>query len=288
MICLQKSVHKILSILKENPPQQPTDIILFPPDESGNMSDEESGNEDDDIKIVNHLGKGIFSQIGELVTHHNEDNLEENDDNEYQEAHEGDRVIVPEPQPGPSTSNPLRSNPRRNKAGMSGQRSNQQEQNNDNNDDHQTRPSKRKLTRSTAALKDKPCQKKGKGRPRKQLAFSSLSASEDEEDEYNASKSPLSRMKNKNRQQSKTKNQIGKNSPSFPEAAKFSHDNLPIDPYTLNTPYDYIKLFISDTFVEKVVKETKRYAAKHNYLTFQAKVDDSLIRASHAVMFMTG
>ena len=171
---------------------------------------------------------------------------------------------------------------------MSGQRSNQEEQNNDDNDDHQTRPSKRKFTESPAALKDKPCQKKGKGRPSKQLAFSSSSASEDEEDENNPSKSPLSRTKNKDRQQSKTKNQTGKNIPSFPEAAKFCHDNLPIDPYTLNTPYDYMKLFISDTFVEKVVKETKRYAAKHNNLAFQAKVDDSLIRASHAVMFMTG
>ena len=224
------TVHEILSILEENPPQQPTDIILFPPDESGNMSDEDSGNEDDDIKNVNHLGKEILSQMGELVTYYNEDNLEENDDNEYQEAREGDRVIVPESQPGPSTSNPLRSNPTRNKAGMSGQRSNQEKQNNDDNDDHQTRPSKRKFTESPAALKDKLCQKKGKGRPRKQLAFSSSSASEDEEDENDASKSPLSRMKIKDRQQSKTKNQIGKNIPSFPEAAKFSHDNLPIDP----------------------------------------------------------
>ena len=76
------TAHEILSILEENPPQQPTDIILFPPDESGNMSDEDSGNEDDDIKNVNHLGKGILSQMGELVTHHNEDNLEENDDND--------------------------------------------------------------------------------------------------------------------------------------------------------------------------------------------------------------
>ena len=105
------TVHEILSILEENPPQQPTDIILFPPDESGNMSDEDSGNEDDDIKNVNHLGKGILSKMGELVTYHNEDNLEENDDNDYQEAHESDRVIVSESQPGPSTSNPLRSSP---------------------------------------------------------------------------------------------------------------------------------------------------------------------------------
>ena len=82
------TVLEILSILEENPPQQPTDIILFPTDESGNMSDEDNRNEDDDIKNVNHLGKGILSQMGELVTHHNEDNLEEND-NKYQEAHQG-------------------------------------------------------------------------------------------------------------------------------------------------------------------------------------------------------
>ena len=49
-----------------------------------------------------------------------------------------------------------------------------------------------------------------------------------------------------------------------------------------------MKLFISDKSVNKVVKETKRYAAKQNHLVFQSKVDESLIRARHAIRFMTG
>ena len=79
-----------------------------------------------------------------------------------------------------------------------------------------------------------------------------------------------------------------KNIPSFPEAAKFSLENLPIDPESVKTPYDYMKLFISDEFVNKVKKETKRYAAKQKHLGFQSKVDDFFIRASRGIMFMTG
>ena len=69
---------------------------------------------------------------------------------------------------------------------------------------------------------------------------------------------------------------------------KFSRDNLPIDSGQVKTPYDFLKLFISDEFVDKVAKETKRYAGRQNQSTFQAKVDSSLIRSSHAIMFLTG
>ena len=98
----------------------------------------------------------------------------------------------------------------------------------------------------------------------------------------------LPHIKNKDRLQSKNRNQLGKSIPSFPKAAKFSLENLPIDPETEKTPYDFMKLFISDKFVNKLVKETKRYATKQNHLGFQSKVDESLIRASHCSMFMTG
>ena len=47
------TVHEILSILEDDPPQQPTDIVLFPPDDLGNGSDEDSANEDDGMKSVN-------------------------------------------------------------------------------------------------------------------------------------------------------------------------------------------------------------------------------------------
>ena len=151
----------------------------------------------------------------------------------------------------------------------------------------QNKPAKRKFTESpVVAGQDKPLQRKEKGRPRKKLVFSTSSASEDEDEENN--KLPLPRIKNKDKLHSKDRNQQQKIIPSFPEAAKFSLENLPINSETVKTPYDYMKLFISDKFVNKVMKETKRYAGKQNHLDFQSKVDESLIRASHAIMFMIG
>ena len=89
--------------------------------------------------------------------------------------------------------------------------------------------------------------------------FSASSASEDADEENNELLLP--RIKNKDRLQSKDRNQLGKSIPYFHEAAKFSLENLPIDPETVKTPYHYTKLFILDIFVNKVVKETKRYTA---------------------------
>ena len=97
----------------------------------------------------------------------------------------------------------------------------------------------------------------------------------------------LPRIKNNNRLQSKDRNLLEKSIPSFPEAAKFSLENLPINTETVKTPRDYIK-FLFQIKEPKVVTETKRYAAKKKHLGFQSKVDESLIRASHAIMFMTG
>ena len=54
------TVHEILSVLENDPPQQPTDIVLFPPDDLGNVSDENSVDEDDGMINVNQLGKGLF------------------------------------------------------------------------------------------------------------------------------------------------------------------------------------------------------------------------------------
>ena len=282
--------QKILSILEDHQPQQLRDIVLFPPDDLGNVSDEDSANEDDGMKNVNQLGKEFLSQKGELVPDYNEDKLDENDVYGDQESH-GIVGVAADPQPGPFGANPLRSNTRERKEGCStqksGRRPNLGGSHTVDKDALQNKPAKQKFTEFLiAAGQDKPLQKKEKRRPRKKLVFSISSASEDEDEENN--KLPLPRIKNKDRLQSKDRNQLGKSISSFPEAAKFSLENLPIDPETVKTPYDYMKLFISDKFVHKVVKETKRFAAKQNHLSFQSNVDESLIRASHAIMFMTG
>jgi hypothetical protein len=74
--------------------------------------------------------------------------------------------------------------------------------------------------------------------------------------------------------------------PSFPNI--WTVYNLPLDIYEVKNPYDYMKLFISDPLVEKIIKETKRYAVRQNCPAFQAKVDINLIRASHAIMMLSG
>ncbi len=50
------------------------DIVLFPPEED-EMTDEDSDYEDEDImeKNPNRLGKGILSQLAELVVHKDEE-----------------------------------------------------------------------------------------------------------------------------------------------------------------------------------------------------------------------
>ncbi|KAK3880385.1 hypothetical protein Pcinc_015151 [Petrolisthes cinctipes] len=63
---------------------------------------------------------------------------------------------------------------------------------------------------------------------------------------------------------------------SWLEEESVTADNLPID---INEV---------DELVEKIVKETKRYLAQENCHTFQTRVDRDLIRASHAIMLMSG
>ena len=116
------TVHKILSILQDDPPLQPTDIVLFPSDDLGNVSDEDSANEDEGMKNVNQLGKGLLSQKGELVLHYNEDKLDENDVYGDQET-DGVVGVTADLQPGPSSASPLRSNTRKRKEECSSQKS---------------------------------------------------------------------------------------------------------------------------------------------------------------------
>ena len=203
------TIHEIFSILEDDPPQRPTDTILFPPDDLGNASDEDSANEDDGMKNVNQLGKGLLSQKGELVLHYNEDKLDKNDVYGDQETH-GVVGVTADPQPRPSSANPLRSNTRKKKEGCStqkrGTRPNLGGPPTVDKDTLQNKPAKRKFTKSPIVVgQDISLQKKEKGRPRKKLVFSTSSASEYEDEENN--KLPLPRIKNKDRLQSKDRNQ---------------------------------------------------------------------------------
>ena len=116
------TVHKLLSVLENDPPQQPTDIVLFPPDDLSNVSDENSVDKDDGMRNVNQLGKELFRQKGELVLHHNKDKLDENNVYRDQETHAVVEVDA-DLQPRPSSANPLRSNTRKRKEECSTQKS---------------------------------------------------------------------------------------------------------------------------------------------------------------------
>ena len=63
------------------------------------------------------------------------------------------------------------------------------------------------------------------------------------------------RTKNSERAQSKNKNELGKNIPPFEQIIFDPHEL--IDLQTTDTPYDYMKLFFQDEFIDKVVEETR-------------------------------
>ncbi|XP_066969214.1 piggyBac transposable element-derived protein 3-like [Macrobrachium rosenbergii] len=97
----------------------------------------------------------------------------------------------------------------------------------------------------------------------------------------------LPRVENVDRMQSRSKNNFGNKMPIF-SGAKWTKVALPIDPDVIVTPYDYLKLFLPDSCIEKIVKETKRYAGQCNNQGFRAIVSIDMIRASHAIMYLTG
>ena len=51
-------MEQILSLLEENPPTQPTDIVIVPPDEDNAVSDEDSDDEVTGPKDPNHVASG--------------------------------------------------------------------------------------------------------------------------------------------------------------------------------------------------------------------------------------
>jgi hypothetical protein len=65
---------EILCQLENNQGQGAVDVALFPPDEE--MTDEDSDEEDEAIpKDINHLGRGILTQQGELVMYNDNEEL---------------------------------------------------------------------------------------------------------------------------------------------------------------------------------------------------------------------
>lgn len=76
--------------------------------------------------------------------------------------------------------------------------------------------------------------------------------------------------------------------PGLTRAVLFTEDNLPFDINEVKSPYDYMKLFISEELVDKTVSETKRCSSQQNCPAFQATVDIDIIRASHVIMMMSG
>ncbi|KAK3862761.1 hypothetical protein Pcinc_031408 [Petrolisthes cinctipes] len=214
---------QILSILEEDPPNEPTDIVLVPPDENNTVSDEDSDVEEGGPKDPNHIGSRLMNQQAEMEKHTSQDNdeeidswLEEEQDEMGRRRMSQDNAILDDTlaEPGPSSSNLTRKTPKRMK---------------------------------------------------------------------------LVRVKNADRlQRNDNIGSVGKYIPAFPTADLFTVDNLPIDINKVKNPYDYMKLFIPDKLVDKIVKETKRYSAQQNCPTFQVRVDRDLIRASHAIMLMSG
>lgn len=168
-------------------------------------------------------------------------------------------------EPGPSLSNPTRKTPKR----------------------RVMKPSVSRTNRQTNEVEDPEAVTSAKrGRPQKRpLAEESTSSEDDLQDP----KEKLIRVRNADRLQRKDNiGNVGKCIPAFPAADLFTADNLPIDISKVKNPYDYMKLFIPDELVDKIVNETKRYSAQQNCPTFQVKVNRDLIRASHAIMLMSG
>ena len=95
----------------------------------------------------------------------------------------------------------------------------------------------------------------------------------------------IQRIKNESRNQSTMTNNLGKSIPKYDDQ-KWNKTNLPFDVDKVKTPYDYLKVFIPDSLVSKIVEETKLYAAQKN--KFDLKIDENTIRASHAILFLSG
>jgi len=71
------NVHEILGILEtEEVANRPFDVILTPPDDDGDVTDGDSGDEDDGLaQDPNHLGPGPLRQGAELILYDDDNEM---------------------------------------------------------------------------------------------------------------------------------------------------------------------------------------------------------------------
>lgn len=116
------TVEQILSCLEKDPPSRSTDIVILPPDDDSAVSDEDSDDDEEGgPKDPNHVGRRLMNQQAELETHHTHDSDDEIDSWTREKDHMGrmrvakDEAVLDNTMvvPGPSSSNPMRQNPKR-------------------------------------------------------------------------------------------------------------------------------------------------------------------------------
>ncbi len=91
--------------------------------------------------------------------------------------------------------------------------------------------------------------------------------------------------KKKKKRFKKTKNNIfGISVPEFQEQP------LKTLPDGCDTPYDFLKLFVPDKFVDQTVETSRLYAARKGNTNSHIlpKLTHNIIRISHAIMYLTG
>ena len=191
------TVSQILSLLEENPPAQPTDIVILPPDEDNAVSDEDSDDEDSGPKDPNHVGFRLMNQQAELETHNaSEDEIDvwledRNSTGERRGAQVdavlGDTLAVP----GPSTSNPTRRNPMRGTL-----------QKEESVTTHRQTETMVSDPLSPSLPSPPSSSRKGRGRPRKRPVDEESASSEEEE--VMEPREKLPRVKNVDRSQRRT------------------------------------------------------------------------------------
>ena len=211
---------------------------------------------------MNTIGKGLLNQQAELIILQKNDISNTDPDNDEQISIENMETALVE--------NELNAQKKSDSSEISSS------QTKDKNCSRKRRFTESPESSSTGIRKVK------KGRPRKDESKNTVQT---HQNFSFAEDIKLKRTKNSERAQSKNKNELGKNIPPFEQIIFDPHEL--IDFQTTDTPYDYMKLFIPDEFIDKVVEETRRYAAQRND-PFQSKVNADLIRTSQAIMFMTG
>ena len=125
------------------------------------------------------------------------------------------------------------------------------------------------------------------GRPRVLHPMTSGSSEDEAQVTFLGDFRNLPRIKNSDRIQSNTKNDLGHKIPQY-SGEKWTKTTIPVDHDVTITPYDYLMLFLPDSCIDNILEETKRYAGQRNNLDFSARVNRDMIRASHAIMYLSG